>query len=452
MTNNFVNRSRDYYPNDDGQSSDKGSGAAINDRGTKTLITKNNIINNYGGVAVLLYFSNNTSITKNIINNNRGGAISTLADNVIIYNNTINNNIGEYEGGISCVYYNVLIKNNKINNNTANAGSAISFSYIDKINITGNEICYNKAVPENYDDETYPGSDGAILGDDSENIYISNNNINHNTADETGAIGIYESKVTINNNNINYNTATNNTGAILIYYCDALISNNNISYNNASEYGGALNINSSSIIIKNNNLTYNNAIGGGAIRLSYTDAQIIGNVINHNYAQIGGAINAEPPIDSDDMFSDQSSNIIINNNKIKYNTAVHGAALMIQNNNTQIINNDINYNNDTHGYLIDLEESENITVSNNNIKNNIANIGILFPGLRNINITYNTIKYNIAYREGIVTIANTYNSKVLNNIITNNKSLYGPSGAIIKNEAEKYTIKNNSIKNNKYSF
>ena len=66
------------------------------------------------------------------------------------------------------------------------------------------------------------------------------------------------------------------------------------------------------------------------------------------------------------------------------------------------------------------------------------------------NSTDNTIKYNKESWEGIIVLRYTQNTRITNNIITNNKMYNGNSGAINKMDTSKTTIKNNTIKNNQH--
>jgi hypothetical protein len=195
--------------------------------------------------------------------------------------------------------------------------------------------------------------------------------------------------------------------------------------------------------------TYLSANGGALLFCNWSNAIVSHSLISNceasdgnDYSQ-GGAI-----------FCDSSSNIIITNNTISYNSASEGGGICVSNSSPIISYNTISYNtmigngNADLGGGILFANSTNTTVSHNIITNNnmqyYGGIGVYFCNLPSI--SNNTISYNTGTESGggIGTWGATI-GVISDNIITYN------SGGGIESGNSIDSIYNNIISNNSSS-
>jgi len=220
-------------------------------------------------------------------------SIYTLSDtNTVINGFTIRNGFsGEHGAGIFLNSSSTLIMNNLIDSNIASVyGGGIACFGNSSPKIINNIFKSNKANTVN------PGGGGAIYCDWSE-PFIDNNIFSYNQGYTGGAIYCNQySAGSIINNEFTNNSSINGGGTILLNNHSSPVIMNNLMENNFSDYGGAI----------------------GCYR--YSDAEIRGNVIRYNEANLtngyGGAI---------DVYLNSAPHII--KNIIAYNESRYGGGI-----------------------------------------------------------------------------------------------------------------------------
>ena len=356
----------------------------------------------------------------------------------------------------------VVIKEFTIRNSGWGCRGIVGF---DSQNVT----IQNNNVINNYD--------GICLGR-SHNSTIVGNNVTNNT--EHG-LSLYE----LSNNTIAENNITNNKYGIHLYVCsNTMLRNNHMSANQYNLYvwGFELpylihDIDSSNTVddkpvyywinqqnrivpfdagyvalvnstnIKAQNLNLKNNFQG--LLLAYTKDSLIksNNITNNVYGiYVVGSFNntiAQNDITSNSygIYLDGSSNNTIAENNITNNK--YGISLLKYSSNNSIIGNDIN-NNDRGIYL---QESSNNTVSGNNVINNVLS-GICLHWSYNSNVSGNNITDNP--RQGIA-LDRSHNNSVSENTITNNSYVGNYSGIYLYGSFNN-TISGNIIMANHYGI
>lgn len=210
-----------------------------------------------------------------------------------------------------------------------------------------------------------------------------------------GGIACIHSSPTIINNIITKNGSWAGSGI----YCDsssAIITGNFIVYNIGGDCGGGIACtNNSSLTITDNTISYNDiyTFSGGGIYCSYSSASISGNVIAFNSTHYSGA--------GIECIGDTSSVITITDNDINNNVSNLGCGgIYIGSGNISIADNTIMYN--SGGYSGGIECNGDL-----------------------ISIVNNTISYNISVSCGGGIRCNYGSATILNNTITDNAALHG---------------------------
>ncbi|MCK5330227.1 MAG: fibronectin type III domain-containing protein, partial [Candidatus Marinimicrobia bacterium] len=327
-----------------------------------TEIDKITFTSNYAGEywGYILFTDSSIDATYDIDGNYTGGSI--LEHCIVEYAGLLNI---ENNGSIRLNNAHPFINNCTIRNNTASGIYAWSLS--DTLKITNNIISNNV--------ETHYSIGGGIVIS-GRRATISNNTIRDNVAINGGGINIqHGSTAYITNNNINNNTATGS------YWLDG---------------GGGIYITSgnyspSYVTISNNIISNNNAVsvGGGINAYDWrTTVYITNNVINNNNAGYsGGGIQAY-----------QGGPSVISSNSIIANSSGLGSAIHLENADFQITNNTITENqatSETPAYAI-FTNYPNSIISYNNIFGNITDSPPIYDlyygsghGSTNLNATNN---------------------------------------------------------------
>jgi predicted outer membrane repeat protein len=161
-----------------------------------------------------------------------------------------------YGGGIFCYLSAPQIINNRIENNEAHFGGGIACFYGDSVpRIISNLILKNRGII------------GAGVFSQGINPLIQNNRIENNSSSYRG-------------------------GGIFFKLCSPKIRGNIVSQNTAADYGGGIYALATSGEIVDNWLKGNRAEskGGGIHISSQSSAKITGNIIESNYADLGGGL------------------------------------------------------------------------------------------------------------------------------------------------------------------
>lgn len=139
------------------------------------------------------------------------------------------------------------------------------------------------------------GLGGGPLGDAGGGVYIltaaatiRNNQVIGNSASQGGGLVLHASDATLCGNTVSGNDASVG-GGLLLEKSDATLCENDISLNTALE-GGGLFLDGSDAILDGNTISANTAseYGGGGLSLYGSDALLKGNIISGNSASFGG--------------------------------------------------------------------------------------------------------------------------------------------------------------------
>ena len=220
---------------------------------------------------------------------NRNGAgiymFYVRGGDVVIRNCIIQNNRSFGEGGgIYIRGYSPILENNIIRQNEAYNGAGIYIYYSDAI-LKNNIIRYNFA--NDFNVFIPSGSGGGIYISSYSSPILTKNIIESNFSDGNGGGVTIDSNepAVFESNLILLNTSKLNGGGIYLNYSDSFFFNNIFAKNNAKERGGAMYVdyNPEGIKFINNTVTLNSSIlGGGALYLYSSDANIVNSIIYGN--------------------------------------------------------------------------------------------------------------------------------------------------------------------------
>lgn len=226
-------------------------------------------------------------------------------------------------GGAGCIREGIDYINCKFISNKADHGGALtyhSFGKVDNCEFIGNIA------------KLYGGALSTIENEKKIDLIIENSKFDNNKAPIGGGAYLVGRNVNFNNCEFNSNHAYENGGAIFVLAESTNIENSIITKNLAEINGGGVYLDAKSVRINNNSFTFNEAI---------PDIKKINN-------GLGGAIFVN------------SSNNIIENNILNYNTARNGSAIYINKNAVKsIINNNEMFNNQAWVYHLPIYAPKN---------------------------------------------------------------------------------------------
>ena len=347
-------------------------------------ISENTASNNYYGISLYNYSSNNT-LTSNIANSNgQGISLDSSGNNMLTSNNCSNNYIGISLDNFSSNnmlsintvnsnnYYGIFLDystDNTLTSNTANTNDihGIFLDYSTDNTLTSNTASSNNGC-------------GILL------LVSRNNTLANNTANSNGNRGIslndYSSNNTLVNNTVsnnyygisldelsNYNTLTNNTanlnsycGIDLEYYCNY----NTLTSNNCSNNSYGIRLDDSTDNTLTSNTANSNSYYGIFVFFS-GNSTLTSNTANSN--SYHGIF----------LFSSSSSMLTSNTANLNSDYGIRLDSLS----DSMLTNNTANLNSD---YGIHLYHSSNNTLANNIASNN--NYGIYLDSSTD-NLIYN---------------------------------------------------------------
>jgi len=475
-------------------------GAGIFTNQVSTDITDNTIYGNiaqFGG-GIYCNSSSSPNINSNSITRNEaytGGGIFCFEASPTI-DQIIESNSATFAGGgltISSSFSHPLFgQYTEINDNSAANGGGIYLETTDAI-ITGiiindnnasdsgggiycyggsPEISYN-TITENYANQniTTHGFGGGIHCRES-NPTISYNDIEGNSAFIYGG-GIYAH---YSNPIIQYNTsftdnyAGDRGGGIYLDNCGGTISDEDITGNTAGQLGGGIFCLEGTIEIENSTIEYNNAIYGAGIYFRVSNANstpvLISSTIIHNITigddTKGGGIFIDgeyvsPPVPIIYPYI-WDNNITLNESKGDHNVSGDGGGIYVFRSQPAILNNVINGNiaSGSGGGIV-CDEGSNAKIWYNEISNNNAGYhggGIYCDNDSKPYILLNNFNYDTALENGgAINISNTlysgYNTKIINNLLSNNKAGSNGGGIYLYLIQNGYiTVNSNTIADN----
>ena len=244
------------------------------------------------------------------------------------------------------------------------------------------------------------------------------------------------SELTIQNGNI----SVGGGAGIVVRDCTALYIMDVRFLNNTGIDGGAFYINNSTVFVDSCAFEGNRAVFGGAVYMeSSASAPIFfDNIFQHNSAsQDGGA-----------FYITAASGANINNNTFKGNTAGnYGGAFMIENSNAAILENLLEENYAPEGGGIRLSNSDAPVQRNRFLKNSAAMGGGIFSSGGTAIISNNTLSYNDATSAGAAYAAQSSTDGFLCNVIYQNKNA-AVAGAAVSLTNSDLVFCQNTVANN----
>jgi len=244
------------------------------------------------------------------------------------------------------------------------------------------------------------------------------------------------SELTIQNGDI----SAGGGAGIVVRDCTALYILDVRFLNNRGIDGGAFYINNSTVFVDNCAFEGNRAVLGGAVYMESSSSSPIfhDNIFQHNSAsQDGGA-----------FYITAASGANIHHNTFKGNTAGnYGGAVMIENSNAAILDNLLEENYAPEGGGISLSNSDAPVQRNRFLKNSAARGGGIFSSGGTANISNNTLSYNDATSVGAAYAALSSSDAFLCNVIYQNKNA-AVAGAAVSLTNSNLAFCQNTVANN----
>ncbi len=254
-------------------------------------------------------------------------------------------------GGVFCYYSDLKINNCSIVRNHAmrNGFGGGIYCYHSSCEITESDISFNKATPIGggiyavYSNLTIRSSSlvrnmawgaGGGIYCGSSDLVSSSNSFSDNWSFFGGGIYAFSSQVNITSDSFEANSISHLGGGIFVGDCDGVINDNVIAGNDAEDGGGIFCGYGSTVIIANNlisnNTTYHADDDGGGIFCHNSSPEILHNLIIGNFAQrYGGGIYL------------WGSSPLIEGNTISMNTAQYGGGICCHDSSFVTVTNNI---------------------------------------------------------------------------------------------------------------
>jgi len=369
--------------------------------GNLTLLD-NNICDN--SVLNDTYYIKGNSTTSN------GGVLESLSGNIILINNTFNNNSCYYGGVIVTNNSSISLINNTFNNNKAKHMGGVVY-YNETMDIQFNNLFINNTSQDGSVQVSVNSIDFI-----HNNIYIQNNGTKH------GAFYLVESLSTLNNCTFEHNYA-NYASSIYLSKSNISINNSLFNGNKALVQGGSIMSIDSLIILNNTELINNEVINGvgGGLYSERSNIYLDNLIFNNNSAKYGGSIYA----------IGEKENIIENSQFTSNNAFVDGGAIYSSKGSLYLNNNTFDSNNaQCNGGAISTIMSDTLEITNSTFQNNdAANYTNIYSKetvtvITNNSFDSNPFKISVLTDKNIGNISNNYwgNNNPAFNIITNNNT------------------------------
>ena len=411
------------------------SGGAVEVISSTIVITWCNFTYNeaflYGGA---IYFGpgSSVSISDSILTSNRaefGGAIHIWLGSVFMSNCTVTNNMADVNGGAISgnVSSTLSISDSILTNNRADYGGAIDV-YSCSVSISDSELTNNSA-----------DKSGGVINVDSGSVSISDSILTSNRAEFGGVIDVWLGSVFMSNCTVTNNMADGNGGAI---HCNAgstvSISDSTLTKNKAHDYGGAIDVYSCSVSISDSELTNNSAgSDGGAIGIYTGGVSISNSTLSKNKADYGGAIRVS------------LGNVSISYSTLSKNEADYGGAISIFSGTVSISDSTLKKNSADHnGGAIRIFASSSVCIYKSTLTNNRAahGGGMIHVYSSSVSFSYSTLTNNRAEYGGAIVVYSG-SASVSDSTLTHNTA-DGSGGALYGNLGSTVSISNSTLKNN----
>jgi parallel beta-helix repeat protein len=209
-----------------------------------------------------------------------GGGVYIITATATLSNNQVFTNTAYFGGGLYLSSSNAKLSGNTIMSNaiTADGGGGGLFLYFSPAVLSSNTVASNTA---------YIGGGLYLCGSAA---VLSENTIMYNTTAVGGGLGLDSSDATLNGDTIVYNIATSNGGGLRLFNSGITLTNAIVAYNHAGRDGGGLFVNCSGGTFDSNIVISNTAgqNGGGLHLQQESDATLTNNIVADNWANNKG--------------------------------------------------------------------------------------------------------------------------------------------------------------------
>ncbi|MFB0538290.1 MAG: choice-of-anchor Q domain-containing protein [Anaerolineae bacterium] len=206
-----------------------------------------------------------------------GGGVYVITATAIFSNNQIFENTADDGGGLFLRSSHAMLCNNVISSNTALFWGGGVFLQ-SSATLSGNTIITNTALS---------GGGGLLY---FSNVILNGNTVVANSAYQGGGLLLGYSDTTLNNNTIFSNTATSEGGGVAMYQGSATLGSNTIISNSASDDGGGLYFNGGGASLTGNIISLNSAgASGGGLFLHCSNVILTNTLIADNRTNTAGS-------------------------------------------------------------------------------------------------------------------------------------------------------------------
>jgi uncharacterized repeat protein (TIGR01451 family) len=359
-------------------------------------------VNNYGGLAQVVYINKTVTIRGGYITTNwttpypitQSTTLDAQGQGRVLY---ITGNIsptieglritggdaaglggspwvsGDVGGGVYARIATATISNNQVFSNTADSGGGGLYLLDSEATLGSNTFTANTAG--------WRGGGGLYL--ESSTAILDSNTVISNTADSGGGLLLYYSPATLSGNMIRSNVAEVHGGGLALDHSDAVLNGNTISDNTAGQCGGGLYLGGGKALLSANIVASNTAgLDGGGLCLSYGDAVLSGNTVITNTTDGDGG----------GFYLEFISTAMLSGNTVAFNTARWGGGLYLDNSDATLSGDVVISNTARQGGGLYLG---NATLTNTVIANNQASFrgnGLYIEG--QARLLHTTIAHN----------------------------------------------------------
>lgn len=240
---------------------------------------------------------------------------------------------------------------------------------------------------------------GGVLSASRAIIIITGSNFTNNTAEGGGAIYLDEGNITVKESMFKCNA-----NAIRCKEANIIIVRSNFEENVVDGLGGAVFLDGNSIIVSESNFRRNHAdLKGGVLQLSFSNVEVLSSLFIDNTA--GGK--DELLFNGGAIAIDACNNVSISGTKFISNRAKLGGAIDVSTNRALVMlsgNTFVGNSADYGGVLYSASNINGIIIELNydTIKNNTANIGILYAKDKNFIYIDRTVIRNNIVNQGVL--------------------------------------------------
>jgi uncharacterized repeat protein (TIGR01451 family) len=304
-----------------------------------------------------------------------GGGVYLNAAAAIISDSQVFSNTADWGGGLYLYQSDAVLSRNTVTTNTADYGGGM-YLWRSDATLTTNTVAGNAAA------------EGGGLYLYQSDAVLSRNTVTTNTAvDDGGGLYLFGSAPTLTRNTVTANTADYG-GGLRLDSSAASLSDNIVADNQAHTSGGGLYLLYGAPTLIGNIVTGSTAAWGGGLYLYQSDAMLSGNTVTANTADYGGGgirvFFGAPTLTGNTIIANtatyggglhlRESEATLNGNKVSANTADYGGGLCLLDGAPTLIGNTVTGSTATWGGGLYLYQSD-ATLSGNTVTANTADYG-----------------------------------------------------------------------------